>query len=272
MATCQLEVNLSGEALDSIGMPTSLLVWGRVVAGQCTKVEFTLRASQGGLVLASGQAETDSNGTWRADVGMPLVTWPCGSHLWVEARCIEGGDCATARSAEVACKLPGGGGGSGPGAQPGGPGSGSDGGPDSGTGGSGDWPWPSPPHIWCPMVGRTFITMLVAALAMILLGAATVSLAVVTAGLALVGAAFAALAFWRQWCVPNWCYVNGALFWVLGRATLAGIGITIGMMSMWAGLWTVIFGALAAAFNIALLRRRCRVPALTTPLAQLPLW
>lgn len=268
MASCQMEVNLSGEALNPFGIPTRLRVWGRILSGQCQRVEFTVRVGPGGVVLISGQALTDSNGTWSAGFPMPVISWPCGSSLWAEARCVSGGDCSTARTARVECKDAS--------SQPTGPGTGGGGsggnGGDGQNGGSTDWPWPWPPHIWCPLLGHTFTAMLLAAVATILAGAAMGNTAVTAVGIALVSAASAAFVLWRRWCVPNWCYVLGAIFWVLGRATLAGMAATLVTLSVSAGVWTLIFGSLAAIINIVMLRLRCARPSLATPLNQLPVW
>lgn len=279
MPSCELEVNLSGEALDALGIPTRLVVWGRIRSGHCQRVEFTVRAGPGGLILRSGQALTDSNGTWSAGFPMLLPVWPCGSDLWVEARCVSGGDCDTSRSVEIACKAspeqPGGPGNGGPGSDgPGGNGPGSNG-PGSngpGLGPYGDWPWDWPPHTWCPMVGRTFTALLLTALGIILAGSGFGNPVAVATGVAMVGAAFALLAFWHHWCAPNWCYVLGAVFWALSRSTIGGIALFLATVSVPAGLWTLSFGALAGMINVALLRRRCRVASLRTPLNQLPLW
>jgi len=261
-ATCVLDVGLNGEGLDAAGLPTRLLVYGRV-QGTCSRVRFTVRLTQTSPVLLSGDATPDSNGTCAVEFPLPVPAFPCGSRFWVEAECVEGGTCSVTTSLPVSCKdRPGTGGGTGPG-----------GGSGPGGGGTSDWwPWPLPPVLFCPLMGRSFTTALLFGLMLIVTGVAFVMPAIVAGGVAIVAGAFAILAVWQYWCLVNSCYLRGAVLWALLRAIAAGAILAVVTLSVATWLLTLTLGAIAGIVTARLRAGRCPIPDLTTPLQQLPLW
>lgn len=264
--SCSIEVAANGEALTSAGLPTRLLVYGRITTGTCTRVRCTVRPFQAGPVLFAAEAEPDSNGTWTCEFPLTAAPIACGTPLWIEAQCIAGGTCAAAQTVSVACKTrPGGGG-----AQP--PGTG----PDGGGGGDGDdgweWPWPWPPAIFCPAVGRVFTAVLLVAVVALLIGVALLNALAVGGALAAIAAAFGLLGVWRFFCQPHACHVLGAVLWVAKRGSvLAFILLVLAPhLAMLVALWMI--GVLAGILTGWLRRNRCAVPSIWTPLNQLPVW
>jgi len=261
MACDITSLGLNGYDNDGLGRPRELFLYARVT-GTCTLIKLELRLSPNGIVVFSATVPVDTNGSASATF-FPQFGYPCGQSFWMTASCASGSDCSESGWIALACKtgIPGG---------PGGQGQPSPG--DDGNGGTGDWPWPSPPHIFCPMIGTTFTVMFAAGLAVIVLGVWTLSWPVVMSGIALIGAAFAMLAIWRAWCVPPPCYIVGAMLWGLKRATVGALGIGIFLLSVPAAILAVMLGIASGMATAYLRRRRCFLPKLTTPLANLPLW
>jgi hypothetical protein len=202
----------------------------------------------------------------------------CGIGVWIEVECIAGGGCTdtdpVSGRVPVTCKPhpdgppppPGGEEPSGPGgAGPGGTGSG---GPDDP-----DWEWPEwwdPPHIQCPKFGRRFTEALLAGLLMVALGVAMSSGPVITLGLVLIGGAGVIYTFfWRPWCVPDPCWVRGAVVWALKNATAGAAGLALVFTSWWAALLVLVYGAIVGWQVQWLQDRRCPVPSLLDPLSSL---
>ena len=258
---CSIEVAANGEALNSAGLPTHLLVYGRITSGACTRVRCRVRPFQGAPVLFTAEADTDSNGTWRCT--FPLLATPlaCGTPLWIEAQCIVGDTCSVAQTVHVQCKQqPGGGSGTQP---PGG----------GGNGGTETWPWPWPPTIFCPAVGRVFTQTLLLSVLALLLGIALWNGAVVAGALAVIATAFAVLfGIWTWFCQPHSCYILGAILWVAKRGTIAALILLVifpslaGLMALW------IMGIIAGILTGRLRKLRCPIPRLSTPINQLPVW
>jgi hypothetical protein len=268
MPSCILSVGLNGLALDAVGLPTVLQPYARVqVAGTCTLVRLSLRASQFAPVLFSVDVVPDSNGTAVADFPLVVPLYTCGAELWVRAECVGGGSCNVDQAVAISCKKPPHGGG-GNGGNPNDPAN--DGNGNNGNGN--DWPWGLPPVLFCPMVGRAFTMAFLFGLTAMLLGAAFVGPTGMIAGATLVIAAFGLLAFWRLWCPVYGCYLRGAMLWALKRAVVGGAVLAIVTLSALTGLLTVALGIWAGMITVKLRYARCAIPSLTTPLQQLPLW
>lgn len=248
---CVLELGLNGEAPDAVGLPTRLLVYARV-DGPCSAIRLSVSQTEGGAVLFSGVTSPDSNGT--ASVGFPIEppVFPCGFPLWVEAECIEGGTCSKAETMTIACK-----------AAPSGQGNG---------GTNGGWPWPLPPQLFCPLIGRSFTIAILAGLLMIVVSIAFGLVAGIAAGFAVIAGAFAILAIWSTWCSPHWCSVWGAVLWALKRAFLGGLVLSVVMLNVAGLLLTFVLGATAGILTGRLRHARCQIPSALTPLNHLPLW
>lgn len=265
--TCTIEVAANGEALNGAGLPTRLLVYGRITSGSCTGVRCSVRPFQSGPVLLTAEAEPDSNGTWACEFPLAAAPIACGTPLWIEAQCVDGGACSVAQTVQVACKSePDGGGGSQP------PGSGGNGGGNNGDGNGWQWPWPWPPAVFCPAVGRVFTQVLLLAVVALLAGVALVNAVVVGSALAVIGGAFGLLGVWRFFCQPHSCYVLGAILWVAKRCTIAALILLVlaPHLAMLLALWTT--GAVAGILTGWLRKRRCPIPSVHTPLNQLPVW
>lgn len=268
---CTIEVAANGEAPDSGGLPTRLLVYGRITSGTCTRVRCRVRPFQGAPVLFSAEADTDSNGTWSCEFPVLPAPIACGTPLWVEAQCVAGDTCAVAQTVWVQCKTqPGGGGGDGSN-QPNPPGGGNNGG-NNGNGGW-EWPWPWPPAIFCPAIGRMFTQLLLISVVALLVGVALLNGAVVVGGLVAIATTFAVFfAIWTFFCQPHSCYVLGAILWVAKRATMVALVLLLlfpnlaTLMALW------ITGAIAGILTGRLRRNRCPIPSLRSSINQLPVW
>lgn len=267
---CTIEVAANGEALNSAGLPTQLLVYGRITSGACTRVRCRVRPFQGAPVLFTAEADTDSNGTWRCAFPLLAVPLACGTPLWVEAQCVTGDTCSIAQTVHVQCKQPqpGGGGATPP---PGG-GSGGSGG-NGGNGGGSDWPWPWPPAIFCPAVGRLFTQTLLLSVLALLLGIAFWNVPVMAGALAVIAASFAVLfGIWAWFCQPHSCYLLGAILWVAKRGTIAALVLLVIFqnLAILMALW--IIGMIAGILTGRMRKLRCPLPRLSTPINQLPVW
>jgi hypothetical protein len=269
-SNCTIEIEANGESLMGNGMPAWLVVYGRIVAGQCNRVRCQVSAIQGGVVLFSDDVIVDQNGVWRCEFPLITVSFSCGATIWVEAQCLDGGECATAESVTIHCKqAPGGGTGSQP--NPGG-----NNGTDNGSGngnGNVDWPWPWwPPAVFCPLIGRFFTSILLLAWTAYLVAVANQNTTYGGIALGAIAADFAVLGLWMQFCRPHFCHVIGAILWVAKRVTVAGFGmlLIVHHLPMIVALWTT--GAISGILAGMLLKRRCSMPRLGTPLNQLPIW
>ena len=249
---CSLQIGgINGEAVTGGGLPTQLRVYVRR-QGNCGQVEITVRVTQNGLAIFTAMATADSNGTATAEFVVEPPIFACGSTLWVEARCAPGGECSASAPVSIGCKGP------------------SDGGP----GGTDDneWPWPFPPQLFCPLIGRGFTLALFTGIVTFLTGVAMALPPAIGAGVAIVVAAFGILAVWRHWCAIPYCYFWGAILWVLKRCLLAGVVLTLLFVSVATLLCTLAIGFAAGVITNRLRKAHCRLPSLTTPLTQLPLW
>jgi hypothetical protein len=254
---CTLEVEANGETLLSSGRPAWLVVFGRIVSGQCSNVSCQVSAAQGSAILFSADVIVDQNGGWRCQFPLITVQFACGASIWVEAQCSGGGHCSIGQAVTIHCKeAPNGA----PGWQP-----------DPG-GNNGNWPFPWPPAIFCPLIGRFFTSMLLIAWTAFLASVANQNPVYGGVALGAIAADFAVLLLWMQFCQPRFCYVIGAMLWVAKRVTLLGLGmlLIVHHLPMIIALWGtgIISGVLAGM----LLKRRCSMPRLTTPLSQLPIW
>lgn len=258
--SCVIDIGLNGIAQDAIGLPTRLEAYARV-QGQCTRVRFAVRQAAGLPVLFTGETDTDSNGTALIEFPLEPAAFPCGFRFWVRAECATGGTCFKEGLVAVSCKRPAPGGNV-PGDNDG------DGQPDSNQG----WPWPLPPQLFCPLMGRAFTMALLAGLMFMMFAVATnIPNGVMAAGVLIAGA-FALLGIWRMWCAMNPCHFWGAVLWVLKRVVVAGVILAAVTPSLDAGLFTLALGMLAGAITARQRANRCTLPGLTTPLQQLPLW
>jgi hypothetical protein len=248
---CVLELGLNGDAPDAAGIPTRLGPYARV-SGPCAQIRISIRQSDGGAVLFSAVAAPDSNGTAAVEFPVDPPVFPCGFRMWVEAECVAGGSCHKAVSIPIACK-----------GRPSGNGDG---------GGSDGWPWPLPPQLFCPLIGRTFTTAVLFGLLSIVVGAALGVTPGIAAGFAVIAGAFAVLAIWRVWCAPHHCYLWGALLWALKRAFIGGLLVSLVSLSIGGFLVCFAMGAAAGVITGRLRQSRCQLPGLSTPLNQLPLW
>jgi hypothetical protein len=268
MACVITSVGLNGYNNDGLGRPSELFLYARVT-GTCTLVRLELRLSPNGIVVFSATVPVDTNGSASASYFPQPVIYPCGHSFWMTATCASGSDCSAAGWIGLVCKSGSPGSPGGPGTPGNPPGSGPG---DNGNGGTGDWPWPSPPHIFCPMIGRVFTVMFAAGLAVVVLGVWMLSPPLVASGVALIAAAFAMLAIWQIWCVPPPCYVVGAILWGLKRATVGALGIGLVLFSVPTLILALLLGIASGMATAYLRKRRCFLPKLTTPLANLPLW
>lgn len=259
---CTIDVAVNGEALDSAGLPTQLVVYGHITSGTCTRVRCRVRLFQGAPVLFSADVATDSNGTWICTFELTVAPLACGTPLWIEAQCISGGSCAVAQTVHVACKqTPGGGGGNN---QPQPPGSGNHG---------NNWPWPWPPAIFCPAIGRMFTQTLLLAVLALLLGVMMLDTTLIVGALTAIGTVFVVFfGIWTWFCQPRVCYVLGAMLWVAKRGTIAAIVLLVMSpnFAMLIALW--IIGAIAGILTGLMRKRRCSIPRLSTSINQLPVW
>jgi hypothetical protein len=126
------------------------------------------------------------------------------------------------------------------------------------------------------MIGQAFTAAFAAALAVLVLGVSMVDSTIAASGFALIGVAFSLLAVWRNWCVPPICYIVGAMLWGLKRAVALSLAATI-VTTLASALvptllLTVALGACAGMCTAFLRQRRCSLPKLTTPMANLPVW
>lgn len=263
---CVIEVAANGEALDSADLATVLLIYGRITSGNCTRVRCRVRLFAGAPVMFSGEADTDSNGTWSCHFPLTVAPLACGTPLWVEAQCISGDNCSVAQTVYMQCKLrPGGGGGNPPGGGNNGGGNGND--DDDG------WQWPWPPEIFCPTIGRLFTQTLLISVIALLGGVALLNNAVILGALAAIGACFAVFfGIWTWFCQPHICYVIGAILWVAKRGTIAALVLLVisPNVAMFMAIWGM--GTIAGVLTGWLRRRRCPIPSLRTPINQLPVW
>lgn len=260
---CTIEVEANGEAPNNAGLPTRLLVYGRITSGACTRVRCRVRPFQGAPVLFTAEAETNGNGTWRC--AFPLIAAPlaCGTPLWIEAQCVAGDACSAAQTVRVQCKQsPGAGGGTPP-----------RGGGAGGDNGGGNWPWPWPPAIFCPAIGRVFTQTLLLSVLALLLGVAWWNVPVIVGALAAIATSFAVFfGIWTWFCRPHSCYVLGAILWVAKRGTIAALVFVVVFPSLASlmALWVV--GVVAGILTGRLRQLRCPIPRLSTPINQLPVW
>ena len=259
---CTIEVEASGETLLSTGRPAWLVVFGRIVSGQCGNVRCQVSAVQGSAILFSADAIVDQNGVWSCRFPLVTVQFACGATIWVEAQCLSGGQCSIAQTVTIHCKeAPNGA----PGSQPDPVGNG-------GNNGNGNWPFPWPPAIFCPLIGRFFTLVLLTAWTALLASVANQNPVYGGIALGAIAADFVVLLVWMQFCQPRFCYVIGAMLWAAKRVTLLGLGmlLIVHHLPMMIALWGtgIISGVLAGM----LLKRRCPMPRLTTPLSQLPIW
>lgn len=254
--TCVLDIGLNGLEQDAVGLPARLQIYARV-QGTCSRVRFTLRLSQGGPVLFSGEAVPDSNGTCSVDFPIEPPTFPCGFSFWVEAQCIAGGTCSTAASLPIQCKRPGS---QGPGG-PGGPGTG------NGNGSGNGWQLPS----FCILMGQAFLMALYAGLLLLVTSVAFGQPGGMVAAGALIVGALALRAIWLTWCSVSFCHFWGAVLWVLKHAVLAGAILSVLTVSAAGVLLTLFLGAIAGMITAQLRYNRCPLPPITTPIQQLPL-
>lgn len=265
---CTIEVAANGEAMNSAGLPTRLLVYGRITSGACTRVRCRVRPFQVAPVLFTAEAETDSNGTWSCE--FPLLPAPiaCGTPLWIEAQCVADGTCSVAQTVWVQCKSQPGGGGGGN-SQPHPPGGGNNGGNNGGW----EWPWPWPPAIFCPAIGRVFTQLLLLSVLALLAGVALLDTVVIAGALAALAVTFGVFfAIWTYFCTPHACYVLGAILWVAKRGTIVALVLLLlsPHVAMLMALW--ITGAIAGILTGRLRRNRCQIPSARTSINQLPVW
>lgn len=262
--TCTFDIGLNGLEPDAVGLPTRLQAYARV-QGACTRVRLTVRDPQSGLPLFSDEANADTNGTVAVSFPLNFPIFPCGHQLRVEAECVSGGSCSGSALVAIACKTrPNGG--SDPN-DPNAPGGGGGGGQPND-----DWPWGLPPVLWCPLMGRRFTEALLLAAATILIGIAFAIPAVTAAGGVIAAGAFAILAVWRTWCNVSYCKFRGALLWVMKRATLMAIVLSLVTASALMLMVAIACGVVAGMLTAQLRANRCALPDVTTPLNQLPLW
>jgi hypothetical protein len=259
-STCTIEVEANGESLMTNGMPAWLVVYGRIVSGQCNTVRCEVSAVQGSAVLFSADVVVDQNGGWRCEFPLLITQFACDATIWVKAQCVDGGQCSTEQTVTVRCKQMPGDGSSRPQPNPG------------GNNGNGNWPWPWPPAVFCPLIGRFFTTVLLVAWTAYLAAVGNQNLTLEGIALVAIAGDFLVLWLWMQFCQPHFCHVIGAMLWVAKRATVAGFGmlLIVHHLPMIIALWAtgVISGILAGM----LLKRRCSMPRLGTPLSQLPIW
>jgi len=105
---------------------------------------------------------------------------------------------------------------------------------------------------------------------MVALGVAMSSGPVITLGLVLIGGAGVIYTFfWRPWCVPDPCWVRGAVVWALKNATAGAAGLALAFTSWWAALLVLVYGAIVGWQVQWLQDRRCPVPSLLDPLSSL---
>ncbi len=249
---CTLQIGgINGEAVTGGGLPTQLRVYVRR-QGKCDQVEITVRVTQNGPAMFTAMATPDNNGTATAGFIVEPPIFACGSPLWVEARCAAGGECSASAQVSIDCKVP------------------SDGG--SGGPNNGNWPWPFPPQLFCPLIGRGFTLALFTGIVTFLTGVAMALPPAIGAGVAIVVAAFGILAVWRHWCAIPYCYFWGAILWVLKRCLLAGAILTLFFVSAATLLCTLAIGFAAGVVTNRLRKAHCGLPRMITPLTQLPLW
>lgn len=270
---CTLEVAANGDAINNAGLPTRLVVYGRITSGACTRVHVRVRIFSGAPVLFAADAQPDSNGTWSCEFLLIAAPLACGTPLWIEAQCAAGDTCSVAQTVYVQCKQPqpGGGGGNN---QPQQPGGGNNGGNNNGgNNGNGDWIWPWPPAIFCPAIGRVFTQTLLLGVVALLAGVAMLNTVVVTGALVVIGATFAVFfGIWMYFCQPHSCYVIGAILWVMKRGTIVALILLLlsPHLAMLMALW--IIGAIAGILTGRLRKLRCPIPSLRTSINQLPVW
>jgi hypothetical protein len=122
------------------------------------------------------------------------------------------------------------------------------------------------------LIGRFFTTVLLVAWTAYLAAVGNQNLTLEGIALVAIAGDFLVLWLWMQFCQPHFCHVIGAMLWVAKRATVAGFGmlLIVHHLPMIIALWAtgVISGILAGM----LLKRRCSMPRLGTPLSQLPIW
>lgn len=263
---CSIEIGgINGESLDGSGLPTRLSVYVRR-QGDCSQVEITVRLTANGPPLFVALATPDSNGTAGAEFHVEPPVFACGFPLWVEARCTTGSVCSAAAQSWIDCKdVPDSGPGNGPGNGPGGGGGGNNDNDD-------DWPWGLPPQLFCPLIGRAFTLALLTGLVMLLTGIAMSQPVVSATAVAIIAGAFSVLAVWRHWCQIPYCYFWGAILWVLKRCLAAGLVLTLVFISVPCLLATLGIGVISGIITNRLRHAHCRLPHITTPLNQLPLW
>ena len=260
--TCQItELHISGDDHDALGRPRRWSVFARV-SGTCTHVNIEVRlVPVQGNNLYSATCEVD-NGLATGFVDFPDPTYFCGQRLWACATCA-GGGCTLSGWTHLRCKAEG--------TTGTGPTNGNGNVPGGGNGGLPNWPWPSPPSIFCPMIGRIFIPMFAAAVLVIVV-ASTFGMNWVLAAVALLSVPFAVLAFWRRWCTPRWCYVVGGMLWGLKPAFVAAVGLAIFQPNVLTAVVALAIGAGAGMCTAYLRENRCFIPKLTTPFSALPIW
>ena len=254
---CRLDVEVQSDGPLIAGFVTAVNVIGHA-SRNCTRVHVTVRTSQLGTTLFSGDATTQyqaiqpgtsasdqaNDGLWQIQFSVALNGLHCGDELWVEAQCIDGGGtCQTQGTQGIQCKQT-----------------------------PGTWPWPDPPQIACPRWGRIFLELLFIALVLIAAGVSAASVATIAAGLVALAAAAGMRAFWEGWCVPPRCVFWGGVVWVYKWATLAALLLAIGYRSFAGWLVMIAYGIVTGWIALYLQRRHCRVPSARTPLSQLPLW
>jgi hypothetical protein len=266
---CSFDLGLNGLEPDAVGLPTRLEVYAHV-QGSCDRVRLTVRQHQGGASIFSAEVSPDSvspdsNGTCKARFPLPTAIFPCGFELWVEASCVEAGNCFKGEMLPISCKGPPGAGGEDPGdsSPPGG-------GDESGS--NDEWPWPLPPLQFCPLMGRSFTIALLLGLMTLVASVALLAPAGIAAAGVIIAGAFAILGVWLHWCTVSFCNLWGAILWALKRAVTASVLVVLFTASIPVLLLSLTMGIAAGVITAKLRSMRCRLPAHTTPLQELPLW
>jgi hypothetical protein len=261
---CSFDLGLNGLEPNAVGLPTRLEVSARV-QGSCNRVRLTVRQHQGGPSIFSGEVSPDLNGTCKASFPLPAAIFPCEFGLWVEASCVEAGNCFKGQMLPISCKGPPGGGDEDPGdSSP----------PDGGDeGGSNDeWPWPLPPVQFCPLIGRSFTVALLLGLLTLVASVALLAPAGIAAAGVIIAGALAILGVWLHWCTVSFCNLWGAILWALKRAVIAGVLVVLFTANIPVLLLSLTMGMAGGVITAKLRSMRCRLPAHTTPLQELPLW
>ena len=253
-------------------VPQGFAVQGRASAG-CTQVRVIVRPTPNGpalrdevvpvVVPSGGTGDPIFTGVFSVQVPLPpILSFACGAPVWVHAVSVDDPSAFVSISRPIECKpAPDGNGGNG--------GAGPHHGPDDGQPTNG-WPWPWPPFVFCPMLGRAFVVALLAALTALALGVATASPTTLGAAAAAFVLAATAYAIWMYWCLVNECVRLGAFCWVFKHAFIAAIPIAFGLQSAGAGLLWLLYGSAAGICVVRLRAIRCPVPSGGSSLGQLP--